>query len=50
MKVFAALWFSWIFGAHGLLAPCSPRKSLAQPLQMGIFDSIMKAFDNEEVR
>ena len=50
MKVIVALWFSWLFAAHGFLAPPLPRRSLAEPLQMGIFDSIMKAFDNAEVR
>uniref|UniRef100_A0A7S3LEE1 Peptidyl-prolyl cis-trans isomerase n=1 Tax=Amphora coffeiformis TaxID=265554 RepID=A0A7S3LEE1_9STRA len=48
VKVVAALCFSWIFAAHGFLAPFLPRRSLVEPLQMGIFDSIMKAFDNEE--
>jgi hypothetical protein len=47
MKVLYLMMGSLVATAHGFLTPSSP--SAVTPLRMGIFDTIMKAFGNEEV-
>lgn len=52
MSSFAVVFLcGWIAAVGGFMAPVplsSAPTLLAKPLHMGIFDSIMKAFDNEE--
>ena len=48
MRTVIGLLVTLLVVASGFMTPLSTRQGL-QPLQMGLFDSLQKAFANEEV-